>query len=414
MVETNMLIELNLHDKVLEYLDEEKYYTVVARRIKQEHQIPLSERTLQRYVSDIDKKFNKKENDQVAKMAIDIQKLQDKSRIDRKLFREDARIIAALGEYQEHLAEMFTRYDITAQFKVHPVNQDIQRVGIFHFTDAHFNEIIELANNTYDFQIASGRLYEFTHRAIDYFKAAGVEKVLFACTGDIINSDRRLDELLNAAVNRAKATFLTVDLLRQCLLDLNKYWPIDVAYVTGNESRLTENIHWSEFLVTDNYDFNVFNILNLLLKDVSSIKFIHGDPLELVVKVLNYNILLIHGHQNGLNKANIAQKDVQAIVGKYANQHGINMDMVLFGHIHSAYISDSFARASSLSGGNIYSDKALQFSSRASQNIHILEKSGIDSIKIDLQNRYSNRYETSWEGIKMAGVIPKKTIVHNI
>ena len=413
MTETNTLVELGLTDKVQEYLEQEKYYTNVARRIQKEYNILLSERTLCRYISDIDKKLNKDEFDQATKMAVNIQKLQDQNRIDKKIFREDARVISALEEYHNSLQELLRNYDISEKFAQYSEATIVKSIGIFHLTDAHLNEIIELANNSYDFRVASSRLKQFTQKAILYFKASGVDKVLFACTGDIINSDRRLDELLNAAVNRAKATFIAVDLIKQCIQELNQFWPIDVAYVTGNESRLTEHIHWSEFLVTDNYDFNVFNILNLLLADVKGIKFIHGDPLELVVNVLNHNILLIHGHQNGLGKSNVAQKDIQSIVGKYANQHKVNIDFVLFGHIHSAYISDTFARGSSLSGGNIYSDKALQFSSRASQNLHIVTEDGIDSIKIDLQNVTNEGYETSYKEVKMA-TAKQKEIVHKL
>ena len=415
MVETNTLVELNLTEIVLQYIEEEKYYTNVARKLITEYKLGLSERTLCRYISDIDRKVNKEENDEASKMAVKIQKLQDHSRIEKKLFRDDARIIAALDEYQQNLTECLSEHKLSAKFNTYSIEQQNgQVVGIFHFTDAHFNEIIEMYNNQYDFKIASGRLKYFTQKAIQYFRALGVDKVFFACTGDIINSDRRLDELLNAAVNRAKATFIAVDLIKQCLFDLNKYWPIDVAFVTGNESRITENIHWSEFLVTDNYDFNIFNTLKLLLADVEGINFIQGDPLELVVDLIGYKILLIHGHQNGLNKSNLAQKDVQSIMGKYANQYDVNIDLVIMGHIHSAYISDTFARASSLSGGNTYSDKALQFASRASQNIHILDSSGIDSIKIDLQDRYDDIYETDLAGVKMAAEKKTTNIIHKL
>ena len=55
-----------------------------------------------------------------------------------------------------------------------------------------------------------------------YFKTANITNIVVAMTGDMMNSDRRLDELLNQATNRAKATFLGVDILQQAIIDISK------------------------------------------------------------------------------------------------------------------------------------------------------------------------------------------------
>jgi len=47
---------------------------------------------------------------------------------------------------------------------------------------------------------------------------------------------------------------------------------------------------------------------------------------------------------------------------------------MLFGHYHSCRIGDNFARGGSLSGANGYSDKFLEMSTKASQNIHIINR----------------------------------------
>ena len=49
-------------------------------------------------------------------------------------------------------------------------------------------------------------------------------------------------------------------------------------------------------------------------------------------------------------------------------------------------VGDYVSRNSSLVGSNAYSEEALQFSSKASQNIHLVTKQGLDGIKCDLQN----------------------------
>ena len=63
------------------------------------------------------------------------------------------------------------------------------------------------------------------------------------------------------------------------------------------------------------------------------------------------------------------------------------IDFVIFGHYHSARLGDTYARSSSISGANVFSDDKLQLVSRASQNIHIFYNANDrDSIKIDLQS----------------------------
>jgi len=241
-----------------------------------------------------------------------------------------------------------------------------------------------MENNRYDFQIASKRCKLMVIQAIEYFKIHNVSTILFAMTGDLLNSDRRLDELLSQATNRSKATFLAVDIIRQMLLELNSHFNVSVASVTGNESRIKDDIHWCEIIATDNYDFTIFNFLKYMFSGAKGIHFmISDDPFEQVVKIAKKNILLIHGHQI---KGAKMEKTMQQIKGKYSAR-GIIIDFVISGHLHSARIGDVFARGASVVGANDYSENGLQLTSRASQNIHIVNEYGnINSIKIDLQN----------------------------
>ena len=73
------------------------------------------------------------------------------------------------------------------------------------------------------------------------------------------------------------------------------------------------------------------------------------------------------------------------MIGKYAAK-GVNITHILAGHIHSCLISDYVSRNSSLVGSNAYSEEALGFASKASQNCHVVTPQGLDGIKLDLQN----------------------------
>lgn len=320
-----------------------------------------------------------RENIRLAKSK---QYFRDRNRIERKSFTKYARLDNATSEYSQELVKLLKRYNL-AEFTIKHKNYQNNAVGIFHLTDCHFNELVSLTSNKYDFDVASKRCKLFVEEAREYFKLKNIKSVLFAITGDILNSDRRLDELLSEATNRSKATFLAVRLIQLMILDLNRDFNITVASVAGNESRVQKDIAWGDMVASDNYDVTVFSILSYLFKGSKGIFFVDSEnALEQIIRIMERNILLIHGHAL---KGNI-EKAIQGIKGKYSAR-GIIVDFVILGHLHCALISDTFARGSSLVGANEYSDKGLGFISRASQNIHIVYNCNrIDSIKIDLQD----------------------------
>lgn len=338
------------------------------------------------------------------------QKNKDLGRIDRKTIRDYLRTENTIIEYHKELVAVLKKYPLP-KIKVPCKTGILKGAGIFHLTDLHLNELVNLEINKYDFTVASKRLKKFVDRAKVYFKAAKVGNILVALTGDLLNSDRRLDELLSESTNRSKATFLAVSLLEQTIIDLAKDFKITMVNVTGNESRIQEHIGWSEILATDNYDYTIYNILKFIFRK-TPINFIEGNPIEQTVEVNNQNVLFLHGNQL---KAKMEQA-VQKIKGKYIARK-TSVDFIISGHKHSARIGDTYARGSSLVGANGYSDSALQLESRASQNIHIFYGDGNrDSIKIDLQNTngikgYDINKELEAYNAKSANKAKKKTTV---
>ena len=322
---------------------------------------------------------------QNVRLAKQKQSSQDLNRIERKAFREHARIENALEVYTKELKDIFKKNKLSKTPKKYKKNN--KAVGVIHFSDVHFNELVNLSNNKYDFDIASRRCRYFVNKATCYFKANNVTNVLLAMTGDMLNSDRRLDELLSNATNRAKATFLAVDIMRQVILDLSNNFNVSVASVTGNEGRANPETGWTNLMATDNYDYTIFQILKYILE--GKIKFIEGDPTELIVEVAGQNLLMLHG--NGAIKHANLETSINQIVGRYKLK-GADIDFVVFGHVHSCRIGDNYARNSSMVGANDYSDKALNLAGRASQNCYIFYNNGNrDGIKIDLQN-YADGY----------------------
>ena len=316
------------------------------------------------------------------------QKLQDLNRIKNKSFREHARINNALSEYNKELIKILKEFPIK---RYKPIDtRGSKGVGLIQLSDLHFNELVSMESNKYDFDVASKRLRTFIRKAKKYFKAFGVKKVFVGITGDLLNSDRRLDELLSEATNRASATFIAVEILKQVLDDIRQDFQTSVGCVSGNESRIQKEIGWADVVASDNYDNTIYNILRCVYKEKSDVEFYEMEnSLELVVEIARQKVLLIHGHQF---KGKI-ENFIQLTKGRYSSV-GVNLDYIILGHIHSARIGDTYGRSSSLVGANSYSEKALNLEGRASQNIYLFFNNGRrDSVKIDLQNYDEKGYD---------------------
>lgn len=318
------------------------------------------------------------------------QRLMDSNRIERKAWREHIRLENAIRALSDQLWATL----LDGGYAFHrppesPLPDECNHgdpVGVIQFSDIHINEIVRgLTGNAFDIDIAARRIRKHVLRSMSLFQGQGVKHVVIAFTGDILNSDLRLDELLNAAAPRANAVLLAVDIFQQAIQEVASKYRVTVASITGNESRLGEHIHWDDFLALDSFDITIHNMLKRLFKDYEGVTFSAiTNPLEQVVSINGFNLLLVHGHgHKGL--ARNPESEVSHIKSRYAS-HGVNIDYVICGHIHSAYVSDMFSRSSGLPGSNAYSDRALNLNGKASQNAYVIwaDKS-IDAYKIDLQ-----------------------------
>jgi len=313
------------------------------------------------------------------------QRLRDLRRVEAKLLREEERLDNTLIELNKQLITLLEKNNLSKFTKEHVV-KDGTYYGVINLSDLHLNELIDSLSisNKFDFEIASKRLKKLSHHTKKIFNSYNIKTVLIANTGDFLNSDRRLDEKMSMATNRTQATLLSCYLLEQFILDLNKSFNIKIATVIGNESRVGEDLSYSEIIASDSYDVMIHNILKIMFKNCKGVSFIEGGVIEKVVSLGDFNILLLHGDK--LNQSSI-DRAIYSKFAKYA-QKGITINYVMFGHLHSALISDYYSRGSSLCGGNSYSDEGLNLISKASQNIFIINSDlkDIHGIKVDLQN----------------------------
>ena len=315
------------------------------------------------------------------KLAKSKQKFQDINRIERKSFREHARVENALESYLRELKKVFSERSLPAT--VPRCRWDSECAGIVHLSDLHLNELVDIVGNRYDYRVAAKRLRMFAGKIISEFQSKGVCDVYLVITGDLLNSDRRLDELLSLSTNRANATFLAVKLLSQFILDLsNNLAHINIISVTGNESRIREDMGFVDLLATDNFDYMIYEILKLHFKRNPNINFISGNTFEYILKIENTTFLIMHGHHMG----KMGHTDVSKVISKWGKK-GVQINYIICGHLHETLITDTVLRSSGLVGNNAYSDIGLNLNGRASQNYYVVYKNGdLDATKTDLQN----------------------------
>lgn len=313
------------------------------------------------------------------------QRTSDLNRIANKAFREHARIENAVSAYSSAILAELQEHGKALEGcpkRTGGLSSDAAAI-VVHLSDNHFNELVNLPTNRFDFEVAAKRLTLLAQKTKLIGKAYGAERVIVFFGGDLMNSDRRLDELLAMSTNRARATLLAVHLYKQFLLDLRSEFFVDCFGITGNESRVKDNLGWVDPVATDSYDFTIYAMLQALFdaSDDKGMRFNDFNANEVVFAVHGQTFLGLHGHQIAAGD----QKKVQAMIGKYAAK-GVKVTHILCGHIHASLVSDYISRNASLVGSNAYSEEALGFISKAAQNIHVVTKQGLDGIKCDLQN----------------------------
>ena len=312
------------------------------------------------------------------------QKYQDINRIERKAFRELARYENAIEDLSEKILNKLSELPLPTIPRIESDNS--ASFGIVHFADWHLNELVELENNKFDWEVASKRLRKYVQECARFFNAYGIKDVLVINTGDTLNNDIILDKLLNNIENRANAIISAFDLFRKVLCELSVNFNVSVIFCDANETRLTKEIGYTKAVASNNFDSTLYDLLQGYFIE-TPIKFL-GKGLEVLVSYKGINILALHGHTWG----NDLEKSVNKTIAKYALD-GINIDYVCSGHIHSTYIGPYWSRSASLVGNNAYNYNALHINGRAGQNaIVFMEDGSRHALSIDLQEAKNEGY----------------------
>ena len=319
-----------------------------------------------------------------------IQFLEDNRRVEKKHNREGDRGYNTIKTYLESLNEQLGHLGGKIKVNLKRIDKEGGGIGIIQVTDVHANEYVDTINNQYNVDVLSRRAKKLVDESLKYFKFRGVSKVLMAFTGDLLNSDRRQDEKVNQITNRSKSSVLMAHFVTQMICDVAQYYPVDIVSVLGNESRVNQEMTFSNEAFSDNYDFTILAIAREIIyaANIPDVKFLSIDKMETVVELGEQNWLLAHD----VSKFTDKQAKTQQTIGRYA-LNGIKVDFVLGGHIHAFRGADISSRSGSMVGSNSYNEHSLNLYSRASGVCYVVEGSNRYYQYVDLQEADNEGYE---------------------
>ena len=318
----------------------------------------------------------------LSKLQKQKQNAQDTARITNKILREKNREDSVIEVLNDKFVQIFSTIDLPVKIEHEfPGDRyDAQRI-IVNLSDFHAQEEIKEDFNQFNFFVLAQRLEKLADHALELAEMSKAVEIIVIATGDLINSDRRKAEVMVNATNRTRASILCATLIEQFILSLYSEYPVRVAFVCGNESRVDKDHGHEDALISDNFDFSVYNMLKMMLRH-TDILFEDGRGSEQVIEVGKKSFLALHGDASSFGQD--PRKGVTDKIAQYA-MRGILIDYVIFGHLHGSMITDKFARCGSLCGGNAYSTYQLGFSTEAAQNVFIVGDD-IMGVRISLQN----------------------------
>lgn len=308
-----------------------------------------------------------------------IQKLQDTVRILRKINREQNRQMSITDDFVDEVVNILQYKKFGNKNEVIKKDINSNKSMIIQLSDLHLGKVVDLENNKFNFGVATTRLMNYAYKIKEYCKALSIDNAIVVFTGDIFNLDSHFDSLLTNEDNRANSFVIGLDVISYFLDSLSKHLNLSCIGVVGNESRIRTSEYQSnnDRIASNNFDSLLFKILKRTHKNINWIG--ECDKLNDVIKIKDKNIAMCHG-----DKLKHTKDDILKFKLRMMEQINDKIDYVIFGHIHSTFITPTFSRSGSLVGADEYSSNALNISeSRASQNIYIIDKE-ITAIEIKL------------------------------
>lgn len=303
------------------------------------------------------------------------QKLQDQLNINRRLGREQYRYENFVEVLKNSCRDIInSNKDRLSNIYFDNNSNSVSETAILTLSDLHFGQIVNESNNYFDSEIADIRLGKIFKQFEYEVEMRGIKDVYILFLGDLIHAQ----SITTKPDMKIASEMPEVQSSIQCFLVLSKYidrlvekYNVYIGGVIGNESRFNNHLIPSNLQneAQNNMDVVIFEFIKQRYRNIHNVEFLNeGNEIESVVWVKDKNILMTHGYD--LNHSNL-EKDIIGMRTRLEKVYG-EIDFCVLGHIHSAYISDRFARNSSLVGSNAYSNRKGFIESTVSQNMIIL------------------------------------------
>ena len=155
---------LNYKDEILELFDNGKNYIEISSFLIDKYKLDVSVDTLRKKIREVVHYLiaDKDIVEYNIRLAKQKQKFQDLNRIERKSFREGTRQENALVEYNTEIIKLLKRESLKT--KLSKKKHNTEAAIVVQIADTHFNELVELESNKYDFDIASKRLQKYAYK----------------------------------------------------------------------------------------------------------------------------------------------------------------------------------------------------------------------------------------------------------
>ena len=311
------------------------------------------------------------------KKAAALQRQMDANRVERAMVRKEARAFNSSNELFNELIGLIESKP-KLELPKFEVSKDKSSI-IAQLTDLHFGTTISMPGSIVNTKVLSARLYAYAVALVEFGLSAGVNRVVFALTGDIVTSSRRPGEQATIEYNIAHATLNAYEVVSGMIEFVSNYFRVThVVSVIGNEDRAQKDLELTHKCHFDNHGWVVDRMLKAHFN--GSIKFSEMlSPVERLIEVDGVNILLAHG----LTKP---REDPARQFAYYKAKHP-TMNHMLVGHIHSALCATGFSRSAGLPGSNEYSTYTLGIpESGPGQSFHLVKAGRVFSFPIDLSS----------------------------
>ncbi len=262
---------------------------------------------------------------------LEIQKEKEKNRTIKtelnKMLRQDARYEMFWEEIKNSIETVeppvFREIDLMSG----------ERIGLVGISDIHFGKRFESINNKYSMEIAVERLNLLLNEIIDWIKDRNITYLHIVNCGDSLEGLARISQIRVLQTGVIDSAIQFGRMMVEWLNKLSEYTFLTYHHVKSanhTEVRFLD-VKAGQFPDED-LEKVIINYIHDMLQNNPRIEVPLYQDKYIVFKLQNKTIVATHGHQFKGKKIDSVVKEIQILLG-------INIDLVLIGHLHHEFIT---------------------------------------------------------------------------